>query len=514
MKVARILWVLLLGLVLAGCASPPLIESGQPGGIIPASALSNASGLYRFKRIKCADDRLPVEIVCGQLTVPADHNAPQSGKVHLAVTILKARTDQPAPDPVVYLAGGPGAGATAELQRWVDHPLLEQRDLILVDQRGAGLSRPSLDCPEFEKGGSESKQQDIRACRNRLINRGINFAIFNSIQSAADLETLRQVLGYPAWNLLAVSYGTRLAQTMLHQYPESVRSVILDSTYPLQINAFQEQAANQAQAIHAVFAACASDLGCAYAYPDLKAVFDELLASLDQNPAEVIVPDPTTGQQIRVYLDGAEMTRLVAGALENAETIARIPYVIYETYYNKHSAIAGLMFPVERQHTQQTSRNTGAEVAGDSEGLYYSVFCQEDVAYSDQAKTAGQRQVIEQQSGDQVAGYLMDDSKALFDTCRSWGTDTTNPPQTDAVRSPVPALILAGEYDPLTPPAWGAATSENLPGSFFYRFPGQGHGFSDSDTCAQQMIAQFLNKPGQAPDEACIDKGGVDFWLP
>ncbi len=510
MKSIRALWALLIGLLLAGCANPSVIESGQPAVIDPAPVLNSASNLYRFKRVKCSDDRLPVEMVCGQLTVPADHNAPQSGKIHLAVTILKARTDRPAPDPVVYLAGGPGLSATLDPQRWVDHPLLAQRDLILVDQRGAGSSRPSLDCPEIEKSDPASRRQAARACRNRLLTRGVNFALFNSAQSAADLETLRQVLGYPSWNLLAVSYGTRLAQTILSLYPDHVRSVILDSTYPLQINAYQERAVNQAQAIQSVFTACANDVQCAHAYPDLEAVFHELLVSLDAKPAEVIVPNPTTGQQVSVYLDGAEMTRLVAGALENAETLARIPYVIYETYYSKHTAIAGLMFPVEARNQPLPPANEPAEAMPDSEGLYYSLECQETVAYSEQAKA----QALVQQAESQLADYLYDDLKDLFETCNAWGSDTANPPETNALQSQVPALILAGEYDPLTPPAWGQAVASNLPNSYFFLFPAQGHAISESDACAQTMLAGFLNHPTQPPDATCIDQSGIDFWLP
>ena len=73
------------------------------------------------------------------------------------------------------------------------------------------------------------------------------------------------------------------------------------------------------------------------------------------------------------------------------------------------------------------------------------------------------------------------------------------------VVSQLPALILSGEYDPITPPAWGRLAAETLDHSFFYEFPGIGHGVMRSNECGLEIGLSFLDHPTVAPDATCID---------
>jgi pimeloyl-ACP methyl ester carboxylesterase len=117
--------------------------------------------------------------------------------------------------------------------------VLAQRDLVLFDQRGTGYSQPRLDCPERSAvtpallDGSLSAEQAqgaiveaFRRCRERLLAQGIDLSAYNSAASAADLNDLRLALGYEKLNLYAVSYGTRLALTLMRDYPQAVRSAV------------------------------------------------------------------------------------------------------------------------------------------------------------------------------------------------------------------------------------------------------------------------------------------------
>ena len=113
---------------------------------------------------------------------------------------------------------------------------------------------------------------------------GVNFTVYNSAQSAADVAMLREALGYEEWNLYALSYGTRLAQTILRDNDAGIRSVVLDSAYPIEVNLQTETPTNLKRAMDIFFNACAMDAGCNAAYPELESVFWDVVAELNETP--------------------------------------------------------------------------------------------------------------------------------------------------------------------------------------------------------------------------------------
>lgn len=236
----QILVVLLLSLVTA-CARP--LPAGSP---LQADTSVSPAGAPRFEPSACPI-QIPAgaRVECGFLAVPENRTRPDSRTIRLAVAILKSRSENPAPDPIVYLAGGPGASALLEkpLGWWLDSPFPDNRDFILFEQRGTRFSEPFLNCPEEDTAAildpGENNGSYLNAalqCRDRLLSQGVDLTAYNSVASAADLEDLRAVLGYAEWNLYGVSYGTRLALSAMRDNPAGIRSVILDSTLPLQAN--------------------------------------------------------------------------------------------------------------------------------------------------------------------------------------------------------------------------------------------------------------------------------------
>ena len=172
------------------------------------------------------------DVRCGYLTVPADHSRPQGTTIRLAVAIFKASYSNPAPDPVVDLQGGPGTQLLATIgpvltPTNLPHFQLGDRDLILLDQRGVGYSQPSLGCQASET---------LLACHDRLVRQGINLNDYNTIQNAEDVHDLVHALGYHQVTLWGISYGTRLALTVMRLFSADIRSVVLDSTSPPQVN--------------------------------------------------------------------------------------------------------------------------------------------------------------------------------------------------------------------------------------------------------------------------------------
>lgn len=516
----RHLWkvfTLLALLVGSGCGSlsPPQAGNSQPRSEASEAMSQGKPGKSsRFRWVKCEYGNLPVEIDCGQLTVPVNRANPEAGRIRLAVTILRSgggaeAGGRPALDPVLILAGQPGSAATLNVQDWLENPILKNRDLILMDLRGTGKSQENLNCPEVEKNipGDLNALQD---CRRRLEHEGYALEQYTSAQTAADLNDLRQALGYESWNVLGISYGTRVALTLLRDYPQGVRSVVLDSTYPLEVNTQEEQAINAAQAIQDLFSGCHQDPQCAYGYPDLEQVFSNLIDSLDQDPKQISVADPRTGEIVEVSLDGDRMAGLIQEALNTPETLARIPYIIYETQYGNAHAIAGLMFPSSGSQAVPSPQDAKAAQRLFTEGANYSVLCAEEVGFNkpNLAKAAVR------ESGLPLAEHLYWQVEQTFERCQTWNSKTADEIENQAVASPIPALILSGEYDPLTPTRWARLAAQNLPDSDVLVFPAVGHTVHNLGECPQKIVADFFANPVDPPDTACIEDLKVEYWLP
>ncbi|MDI6696471.1 MAG: alpha/beta hydrolase [Anaerolineales bacterium] len=488
----------------AGCGQ--LIQRNET----TANSTTLQNPQIKFKWVKCPYGNLPIEIDCGYLVVPANHFNPQDGKIRLPVTILRSKGNDEAAEALVYLAGGPGSSAMDDIQAWLDQPYLKDRDLILFDQRGSGKAEPSLNCYEVEKSTPKDRSKAIQQCYKRLKGQGIDLNVYNSAQSAADLNALRNVLNYESWDLLGVSYGTRLALTMLRDFPQGIRSVILDSVYPLEVNAYEERAVNGARAIETLFHHCAEDESCAHAYPDLPQVFEDLLITLDNNPSEVKVTSPLSGEEVRITLNGSKMASLVFEALYHPETIARIPYVIYEAQYGYREAIAGLMFPQSQEGRRSLIQSRVSNRLYASEGSFFSVECNEEVRFNSLTKAES----AIKESKLMLARYLFSDVRSIFEFCQIWDSGIAREVENQPVTSTIPALIFAGEYDPATPPTWGEQVARNLSNSYYYLFPAAGHAVIDSGECPSLMIAEFLANPTTPPPATCLQDQDINFWTP
>ena len=249
-----------------------------------------------------------------------------------------------ADDPLVFpTSGGPGGGAVNSLWYFLDYAdwALDDRDVILVEQRGDGLAEPSLNCPELDlenfvvdgvllsgEADRARRSKQIVACRDRLTAEGIDLAAYTSAESAADLSDLRTSLEYDEWNLYGLSYGARLALTVMRDRPEGLQAVILDGVYPPQINRYEDTPAGFIAAVDTMLAACAQDAECGEEYPDLEESLLDLLARAAETPLTVTVNNPVDGTPLTLHLSDADLTAGLFNAFYDAETIRALPYVI------------------------------------------------------------------------------------------------------------------------------------------------------------------------------------------
>lgn len=247
------------------------------------------------------------DIDCGYLVVPENRKKDNGRVLRLAVAILRSTSPDPKPDPVVLLWGGPGLGSLENAQYTVRDPLVEQirkhRDYILLDQRGTGYSGEDF-CPELGRTNVQimsldltpeqhrARTQDaVAACRDQSLANGADLEAYNSIQGAADLRDLFRLLPYPAWNLFAVSYGTRLAPVTMRDYPDNIRSAILDSAVPIAGEDFDQAPAHFARTFDTLLDACAADPACRETYPELERDFHGTFDRLRKDPLIVPVAD-------------------------------------------------------------------------------------------------------------------------------------------------------------------------------------------------------------------------------
>ncbi|MBK9178809.1 MAG: alpha/beta fold hydrolase [Acidimicrobiales bacterium] len=477
-----------------------------------AAASTAAGAADRLRWVAC-----PVEVPagarvdCAVLTVPEDRSDPSEGEIELAVAVLRSTAEKPAPDPVVYLEGGPGGSALDGLDSWLDPPswFLDQRDVVLVDQRGTGWSEPSLNCPEVEEeptGEAEALRDAHVACAARLRAGGVELAAYDSTASAADVDDLRRALGLERWNLLGVSYGTRLALTVLRDHPAGVRSAILDSVYPPDVPAYEQEAANARGAIDAVFAACAADRACDAAYPDLWGQLDLAGRALDDAPQAVTVVDPYTGDTYDEDLDGASLVAYLFGALYDAANVPWVPATV------DAAARGDAQGALELLGVSAPEGGFGRQVddRSDAELMYYAVECREEVPFNDpaeaEASMAGETLA--------VADGLLDDVRTAFRMCDALGVPTAPQAVRAPVRADVPTLLLAGQFDPITPPAWAERAASILGRSSVVVLPGLGHAVIDSSDCPLALMLAFLDDPGAPLDTSCVAGMTVDFELP
>jgi pimeloyl-ACP methyl ester carboxylesterase len=451
-------------------------------------------------------------VVCGTLSVPELHSKLFGKRLELAILILKARTSSPLPDPILFLQGGPGGAALETIDYWRDLPWRETRDIILVDQRGTGYSEPDLACTELYE--MEDLLEAVQACRVRL-SRVTNLQAYNSYENAADIALVGKALGYEEVNLYGVSYGTRLALTVMRDSPERIRSVVLDSTYPPQVERLIETEVNFYEMLQRVFEDCKASEACNTAYPNLEQDFAETLERLEDIPASI--------WSDALYLNGSDFLGVYFQAMYDETILSSVPFSMQKLSDSDYSdsllLLSGIAEPDELDNSVvlfarfvqtiiEIIQNLWRDVQ--AEGVFFSTECQEDVAFQ-------RREQVEDALKDLPDIFqttALDQTDFMFDICSIWRVSRSKAIENEAVSSDIPTLVLGGRYDPVTSTKWGELAASTLSNSFFYVFPNAAHGVFLSGDCPVNIVQEFLNHPNSEPDSSCINEIEMEFYVP
>jgi pimeloyl-ACP methyl ester carboxylesterase len=438
----------------------------------------------------CQPPGVPGPARCGLLPAYENRVAKKGRQIDLKILVLAATGGNRAPDPLVFLAGGPGESATeAAAGLAMDFAKSrERRDLLLVDQRGTGGSHP-LNCSLFEPAGElQSHLGDflpfnaVRKCRSEL-EKDADLTLYTTPIAMDDLDQVRAALGYDQLDLYGGSYGTRAALVYLRRHEAHVRTVTIQGVAPTDQLIPLHFPRDTERALNFVLGECAAEAACRAAFPDAKA--DRLAA--DPVPAEILHPETGESATVRISRDVAAET--IRYMLYSPAAAGQIPAFL-------HAAAAGDFAPLAemalfgRQHI----------VASGSMGDYLSVTCAEDVPWIETGE--GEREA----AGTMLGDYRLRQQRAA---CGVWPRGELPLGYRRPVHSKIPVLILSGSWDPVTPPANGAAVAKSLSRSLHVVVPHGGHdldGLTGVD-CIDRLVADFVERGTTTGlDTDCADR--------
>ncbi len=499
-RVARIAVCLVL-ILLAGCSSgksPSAASAFKPVFSAAPCPFTPGAGLTVGTNLKC-----------GFVTVQEDRVHPTGKTVKLAVAVFLGSDAAAHSDPIVYLNGGPGGALLSTFAPLMTASLVPaifgDHDVVFFDQRGVGYSQPSLQCSEtvalqFAQldenltitQSVQQQNQALTQCYNRLVGQGIDLNGYSTYEDAADVHDLISALHYTRADLYGVSYGTRLALEVMRDFPQGIRSVVLDSTYPPQVDLFTSVPFSMARSFNVLFAGCASSPTCNANHPNLASRFYVLVQQLNATPITVQGQDSDTNKTYAVLINGDALVQFLFEGLYVTSLIPQLPAMIDQVSQGQTQILTQLV-------------NDFAFDTSVSSGMYTAVECADDSPYATDQSIAQAAQALDPSiRTDQV--IALDGQLA---ECPSWHLTPSAPVEKSAVTSAIPTLILEGEYDPITPPAYGDLTAKTLSSSYTVLFPGTGHGvFLFAGECSVSVVQQFWTTPTTRPDTSCLSSVG------
>ncbi len=452
-------WSIALVLLACACSSRP-----EPGA------------LDRLRPCSAADG--PTDGYCGVVDVWEDRRARAGRRIALKVVVLPALKQDHAADPLVILAGGPGQGAAdmAAGYQEILRPIEIRRDIVFVDQRGTGKSNP-LEC-RIERDAAVPASgrfaARMRECLETYRSRA-DVTRYTTDVAMDDLDDVLRFLGYSTIDLYGVSYGTRAAIVYVRRHGARVRAVVLDGVTPPDSRLPLYFARDAQRALDLLFRDCANDSACNGRFPDLRRRLSTLLDDVGAHPRRIRFADPQTGLAREVDLTRGLLAGILFTALYSPTTAADVPLLVEEAEQGNFAGFLAL---------GASLRRAAESVA---KGMEYSVLCSEDAPRIEPG-------AIERESAGTFLGPAM--ARSFLEPCGFWPAARMDPAYYEMPPSNLPALVVSGGLDPVTPPSWGADVAAHWKNARHVVLPGAGHFHvapgESSTACVVRMIAAFL----------------------
>ncbi len=480
--------------------SLPYTKLGLGFLFMSAVTLSTAVEARKFGELDFHACSLPVlqtsmtvSAQCASMKVPENPAQPKGRQIELALAWIPAKGEAE-PDPVFMIAGGPGQSALENYPSM--HPVfsdvIKKRNIVLIDQRGTGKSNP-LVCKD-EAGKSAVGENEIIADLD--LNKAKLFAkkcaddvgkhsdtrFYSTGYAIDDLDLVRAKIGAEKINLYGISYGTRVAQQYAKRYPQHTRTVVLDGVVPNSLVLGAEHAVNLENALNLHFTRCVADKVCHEHFGNPRKNLDALRAQLEKAPMLVNYNDPMTGDPKQDKLDLGSMSTVARMYAYSPLTASMLPLLLTQ-------ASQGNAGPLLAQ-AEMMNQSLGDAIM---QGMQLSVICSED-ADELKADPATAKTII----GNSMIDFL----KAQ---CSVWPHSKRAVDFREPLKGNVPVLLFSGEFDPVTPPRYGAAVAKFLANSKHIIVKGQGHNVMPVG-CGPKIFARFIDSAdAKNLDTQCLD---------
>ncbi len=437
----------------------------------------------------CADSN---NFACGHLTVPLDPSGATPGTVTLALRRHRAPVGE-ARTAIVALAGGPGQPAIPFAEEFAEllGPIASTRDLIVLDQRGIGLSQP-LSCHAFEHPGSYGTEGAlIAACASQL---GANRAFYTTADTVADLEAIRVAGGYEKLVLYGTSYGTKVAEEYAQDHPTHVEALVLDSVVPptgpdpLDRSTFA--------AVPRVLRQICARHACAHVTPEPVADLAKVLRRMRRGSLHGSVVDGH-GSAHRVAISSDDLLGMLVQG--DFSSLLRAEFVTA-----MRSAARSDTAPLARLLVRVGSGEEDEREDFDNP-LYYATVCEEEDfpwnrAASPKARIAQARAAAQALGANAFAPFATANALDFSDIpgCAYWPYSTPAPVLNTAPLPNVPTLILSGADDLRTPTANAREVAAQIPDAHVLVVPYTGHSVlgTEPTPCAHEALeALFAGHP-------------------
>jgi pimeloyl-ACP methyl ester carboxylesterase len=462
--------VLVLALSLAACmfvAAPAGAASPSPD-VQPAPSVALAA-------CKVPQTKVKVKAECGTLRLP---ESDESGRT-IGVRFMVLRAQRANRGAVFQIVGGPGQSAIGIAPQFIEYgtakALLPNHDIVYVDQRGTGASRP-LECPRLFANRAHAFARlfppaELRACRDRLAKIA-DLNAYGTERAADDVDAVRAALGYPTISLDAGSYGSQFAFAYLRLHPDRVRALNLEAIAPPDIKLPLPFSRGAQHAIEELIASCAAEAACHRKYPSFAGEWQRLVARFARGPQRVSFIE-RSGRRTTVLLSREVFADRMRQALYAPEASAAIPAIAHASARGDDAPLGRLIATI-----------TDVFLSGISQGMALSVTCAEDVAFITPVQRAAAARI----------GFLGDlRIRAQQQACATWNVRRAPESVLAAPRSDVPVLMISGADDPATPPSLGAALLPGLPNARQIVVPNGGH--NNSSPCLDRLRVAFLDDP-------------------
>jgi pimeloyl-ACP methyl ester carboxylesterase len=419
---------------------------------------------------------------CAQLTVPLDPSGVTPGTVTLAIERKVAVTGT-ATTAVIGLAGGPGQGATPFAEDFAQtlSGALQTRDLVVFDQRGTGTSG-ALSCPAFANPFINFTATLVGECATEL---GPTRGFYETDDSVADIEAIRQALGYSQVVLYGTSYGTKVALRYAAEYPTHTAGLLLDST--VEPNGPDVYGASSFAEIPRMLSnLCAGNACATIGNPltDLTAVVTKLTASPVH--AKWITP---AGQVKHVTVNGDGVFNvLISGDLDPLLR-ANLPAALHAAAHGDYALLASLDVVANQPE------------GGVDDELYLATTCEELQFPWNRADPPAQRasEALAAFNALPAATFAPFTAQTSYDEsdapyCAGWPFATAAPEPNAGPLPNVPTLIISGAEDMRTPTADAQMVASQIPDATLLTVPNTGHSVlgTEPTNCAQTAVNAFF----------------------